>query len=223
MKKQLLSIVIVLHFLGILFSCSAQTNNSNKVTTISNQTSDTVIKDIPLDKAGRPRSYYRNKEGVEEKLGLTTLERGFDSLQIRLWYGYAFNDSSQLVVLKNINGNWNGELYTLVYHFNEKGDSIKAISKEVVNRKPKSGWETLTKKLFDFNILTLPDYHTIPEYDQVADGDAVIVEVSSKKRYKIYSYQEPHMFQDKHWQARNMEQILELIEDEFSFKRLRKL
>jgi hypothetical protein len=200
--------------------------DSHRVTNVSDvkeKSADTVIKEIPKDRNGNPRSYYRNKPQVEKLLGLSSIENGFDSLQIRLWYGYAFNDSSQLAVLTNSKGKWSGQFFTLVYHLSELGDSIKSITQKAEFREPKSGWTELKQKLLQLKVLSLPDYHTIPEYDQVADGDAVIVEVSSKKVYRIYSYQEPRMFQNKFWQAANMERILELIEKEFGFKPLREL
>lgn|GEM_PF-3303968 len=127
------------------------------------------------------------------------------------------------LVLTNSKGKWSGQFFTLVYHLSELGDSIKSITQKAEFREPKSGWTELKQKLLQLKVLSLPDYHTIPEYDQVADGDAVIVEVSSKKVYRIYSYQEPRMFQNKFWQAANMERILELIEKEFGFKPLREL
>ncbi len=224
MKRKLYRLSAIFIFFETLISCNAQPHYNHKYSTERNQTFDTVIKkDIPLDKKGSPRSYYRNKKAVEEKLGIATLENGFDSLQIRIWYGYAFNDSSQLIILKNVTGKWSGELFSLIYMMNQEGDSIESINKVIVNGEPKSGWKYLIEKIINLNILTLPDYHTLSDYNQTADGDAVIIEVSTKNVYRIYSYQEPHMFQDKHWQAKNMEQILGLIEEEFNFKRLRKL
>jgi hypothetical protein len=218
-----ISVLRILFFaiLGLLLACKQQ-NRYSSTTKNKYPTADTLKKDIPLDKKGRPRSYYRNKGGVENKLGLNTLENGFDSLQIRIWYGYAFNDSSQLVILKKTNGSWKGDFFTLKYNLNNRRDSIESISKQVMSKEPRSGWQSFINKLLALHVLTLPDYQTIPDYYQGADGDAVIVEIASERLYRIYSYQAPGVHKDKHNEARNIEDILTLIEDEFGFYRLRK-
>lgn len=219
MKKRIL--VIAVCITELLVSCNGQTgiNGFNE----NREPVDTVVKDIPLNKKGKPSSYYRNKNSVENKLGLKSLENGFDSLQIRLWYGYAFKDSSQLVVLKNTKGKWTSELFTLVYHLNENGDTLKSISKDMIIREPKSGWRNFIDKVLKLQVTTLPDKSKIKDYPDFVDGDDIIIEAATKKYYRIYSYKEPNHVQFKIKEAKNMEQILVLIESEFGFKRLRKL
>lgn len=102
--------VVFFTIFELLLACKHQ-NRYGSITNDKHSIADTLVKDIPLDKKGRPRSYYRNKGGVENKLGLQSLENGFDSLQIRIWYGYAFNDTSQLAIFKNSNGNWKGDFF----------------------------------------------------------------------------------------------------------------
>ena len=214
-------LVIAVCIMELVVSCNGQTE-SNEFKE-NRKLADTVVKDIPLNKKGRPSSYYQNKSNVENKLGLKSLENGFDSLQIRLWYGYAFKDSSQLVVLRNSNGKWTSELFTLVYHLNENGDALKSISKEIITRDPKSGWGNFIDKVLKLQITTLPDMNKIKDYPDFADGDDIIIEAAAKKYYRIYSYKEPNQVQFKIKEAKNIERILELIENEFDFKRLRKL
>lgn len=223
MKRNLLSLHIGLCVFMLLISCVTNDGERAKQDVKMNVVSDTVVKDIPTDGKGKPRSFYRNKEIVEKKVGLRTLENGYDSIQIRIWYGYAFNDTSQLIQFKKTQGAWFGDFFTLKYNFNVKGDSVMSIDKSIISREPKSGWEIFVKQMLDLEILTLPDYKDIPNYLQTADGDAVIIEVATQKLYRIYSYQAPNMNKLDHWQAKNIEDILELIEDEFNFPRLRKL
>lgn len=219
MKRKILVIVVCIIELAASCSDKAEGNNFNK----KKEFTDTITRDIPLDKKGRPSSYYRNKSNVENKLGLNTLENGFDSIQIRLWYGYAFKDSSQLVVLENSNGKWEAKLFTLVYYLNENGDKLDSISKDIITREPKSGWQNFINKVIKLDLTTLPDKSKIKDYPDFSDGDDVIIEAATKKSYRIYSYKEPNQVQLKIKEAKNMEQILEFIENEFSFNRLRKL
>lgn len=221
MIKYLISILLSLCPFSLMISCETNRNKSTNYDLKNNQSRDTVVKDIPMDKNGKPRSYYKNKEVVEKIIGLESLENGFDSIQIRIWHGYAFNDTSQLIVFKKNQGNWFGEFFTLIYKYNEKGDSILSINKSVVKREPKSGWEVLMKKMLSLDILTLPDYKEIPNYLQVADGDAVIFEIATQKVYRIYSYQAPNLNKFEHQQAMKIEKVLKLIEDEFNFIQLR--
>ena len=218
MKKKLFRFFIVACLVGLLFSCNAQAGNTH-----TKELADTVMRDIPLDKKGKPTLSYLSKVQIAAQLKLDTLENGFDSLQIRIWYGYARTDSGQLVIIKNINNKWTAELFTLLYHLNENGNTLKSISKNVVLREPNSGWENFTSNLFELQIMGLPDFRKIINYPDIADGNGVSIEIATTKQYRYYLYQEPKMVQDKIKQAKKIEEILELIEDEFNFKRLRKL
>lgn len=221
MKKTFrnLALLICTNGIFICYGCSNITRQNIDKKTME----DTLVKDIPLDKKGIPRAYYRNKPTVESLLGLNSLENGFDSLQIRIWYGYGTNDTAQLVVFKKINTIWSGDFYTFIYILNEKGDSILSIDKKIQHKIPQTGWDSFIRKIIVLNILTLPDFHSIPGYMESTDGGTIIVEVGSQKKYRIYSYQLPSIHQNEFKEARDIVQILDLIDSEFQFKRLGKL
>lgn len=183
---------------------------------------DTVIQEIPRDSRGRPSLSYLSDVESARNLKLDTLQNGFDSLQIRIWYGYARNDSGQLVILKRTNDRWSAELFNLVYNLNKKGDSLISIDKTVVHREPRSGWRFFAGKLFRSGIMTLPDMRSISNYPDIADGNGVSVEVSTKDKYRYYVYQEPAEASTRVKEAADMEYILRLIEDQLHFKRLKK-
>jgi len=184
---------------------------------------DTVKRDIPVDKKGNKVLSYISKVRATSLLKLDTLENGFDSLQIRIWYGYARIDSGQLFVLKNVNGKWNAEMLTLVYHMSRNEDSLLSIGKSSISGEPKSGWISFYNRLFKLKVMSLPDMRKISNYPDIADGNGISIETAIISKYRYYSYQEPIYAQERVKEARNIEQILELIESEFDFKRLRKL
>ena len=130
---------------------------------------------------------------------------------------------AQLVILKKVNSQWTGQLYSFIYNSNEKGDSVLSISKSMEVRNPRSGWDSFTKQLFNYNITNLPDETKIQNYFQIMDGDGVVVEISTKNKYRIYSYTKPILYRTKIKEAHDMEQILRLIESEFNFRPLRKI
>ncbi|MGH2564074.1 MAG: hypothetical protein ACRDE5_06160 [Ginsengibacter sp.] len=181
---------------------------------------DTVIRDIPLNKYGEPSFFYKNKPEIEDQLGLVSLEDGYDSLQIRLWFSYAFIDSSQLVTVRNNKNKWSIELVTFLTNYTN--DKVVIENKRVIPKYPKSGWQDFTNKLFQLQILTLPDESKIPKYSMFTDADRIVVEIATTKEYRIYQYQGPMIAHDDIWQIKNMGAILKLIENEFSFKRLRR-
>ena len=195
---------------------------NEKVATTSHE-SDTFKKDIPLDKRGRPKLFYESIRAAEEKMGLTLIEDGFDSLQVRIWYAYAFKDKAQVVIFKRTDRKWIAELITFKYNFNEKGDSVTSIKQDIKYGNPVSGWNDFTNEISTLGITSLPDKSHIESYPDFADGDDIIIEVATKKYYRIYSYKEPNKVQFKIQEAKQIEQILKLIEREFDFKRLRKL
>lgn len=220
METQFQILLFYITLLFVLYSCKDQVKNCSIMDSKNRILSDSIIKDIPLNTKGNPVLSYLHKEYIANKLSLEKLENGFDSMQIRIWYGYAFKDTGQLVLFKNENNKWTSELLTLSFKVNENKDSVWSIGKTLSRRNPKSGWDNFIKKLLDYQILSLPDMSMIDENITIADGDAFTVEIATKKNYRFYQYQEPEMVEDRLWQAKNMNYILKLIEKEFEFKRL---
>jgi hypothetical protein len=178
-----------------------------------------IVSDIPYNRKGTIKYIYYEKLKIEKMLNLERLEDGFDSIQIRLWYGHSFTDSFQLVILKKSNSIWNASLYSSKYSYNTKRDSIDSIETKVEEKLPKSGWPIFVEKLFTLDIATLPDSGTIPGYADCADGDGIMIEVATKELYRIYSYTCITHSRDI-WQVSNMDRILKTMEEELNFKRV---
>ena len=211
-------IILSLCLTGLTYACKQKSNNSGHL-----DRRDSIVKDIPFNAKGKLSYGYKITTNLASRLHLDSLELGYDSLQIRVWYGYAFKDSGQVVVLKNRDNKWAADLLTFSYSRNDSNTNvIDSVVTRVIQRKPKSGWDFFIKRLLKLQILTLPDMDNIKGNSAViADGDAFAVEVSNIGNYRYYSYTEPFLFMDKLSEAKNMENILLLIESEFDFKRLR--
>jgi hypothetical protein len=149
-------------------------------------------------------------------LGLESTEKGFDSVQIRIWYD-CINTPHFLVGLKNTNGKWKAELCRIIYPptWQRSGDSI---SGKIIQGSPKSGWPKFISQLFNLKILTLPNDYEIPnfKYDAVTDGCGAEVEIATKNTYRFYAYNNPELY--KYWQTKNILLILKLINEEFEIK-----
>jgi hypothetical protein len=214
---------IVLIQLGLLFFLYTSCQNDSKTykDKINYQVSDTIIQDVPLDKNGNSIYSDADRKYTDSLLGYQPMNPPYNDLQIRIRYSYVFSDSGQIVNIKKSGNHYSADLTTLKYTFNKNNDSVIAIKKVVLKKHPTSGWEVFAKKLFDLKILTLPDFRKISNYPRFADGDGVTVEIATGNQYRLYQYKEPMQASNRIWQAKNMERILKLIEQEFTFKPLR--
>lgn len=195
--------------------CYAQESTSS-----NGKSSHAFAKEIPVTKDGKFPSYYLHKDGVEKRMNLVSLEKGYDSIQIRIWYGYARTDSSQLIILKKDNQGWSSLIYNFIYYYNYTSKRIDSIATQRISKTPLSGWSSFSRSLFRLSIATLPDISNIPNYPDYADGSGVIVEIATQKYYRIYNYEEPHLLVNSFPQASQIEKILKLIQREFDFKQL---
>jgi hypothetical protein len=207
---------LVLPFLLIMLACNDGPGNNKS----QSNAGDTLVKDIPAQM--KDGSIITSKHAVEQKLGIDDLTNGYDSLQIRIYCGYAFKRDVQLIVLKNDTHSWTGVIYGFLLPEDKRKDSAMAGETQVKQVTPGSGWNRFVQQLFDLDILTLPDYSAIPGYESVTDGDAVTIEIAGKNHYRIYRYPEPLSAQEKISQAKKVEQIFDLLEKELGFNRLRK-
>lgn len=187
--------------------------------------SNAIKKDIPVNKKGKEIYAYTSTSKMASQLNLDSLELGFDSIQIRIWYGFSKSDSSQIFIIKNQNNKWSAESIILKYLWNDTmyessiSDTITKINYHTVN------WSKFLKELFDLKITDLPDMDKIEGYKDIdgIDGNDCVVEIATQKKYRFYGYWYPGKFKDEYWQAGNMMRIIELIEREFSFRPLRPL
>jgi hypothetical protein len=183
---------------------------------------NTVKRDIPLTKKGRPDFFYKLNTYQASILKLDSLEIGYDSLQIRIWCNYGLLDVRNVIVIKRNNELWNAELLTVIFDENDSSYMRKPILKERINKIPTSGWSSFINKLVELNVTQLPDQSKVSGYKDIlgADGVTYNVEVATMSQYRFYSYWQPNIYKGKYKEAKNIDQILELIEKELSFKRL---
>lgn len=208
------SIVIIL----IIFcdSCNTHTTSNdhdqNKKPHLEN-----VIKDIPVYSKGDMNIFYRMARQEASQLNLDSLELGYDSIQIRIWYDYSLIPNLGLFVMKYSNNKWTAQAFHLYITSDGTKDSVHIENQ--MKKTPKSGWDNFIRNLFSLKILTLPNMDEAGMRGGL-EGRTFSVEIATRTKYRFYYYWEPQQYQDKFCQAKNMENILQLIEKEFDFKRL---
>lgn len=207
------------------YSCNRNSPMSNQSAIRKLNATDSLIRNIPQDLNNYFFKLY--KQNLEKKLGLYSIENGFDSIQIRIWYQYSLSINRQLVVLKCQNSKWTGEFYDykvfdLSYHNNTTNlngyESVDSIHFNVVEKNPIWGWDDFINKLFKLEVLSIKDYSLIEGYELGTDGNGVFIEIATKNFYKIYTYPTPIVYKRKITEAGLIEEILSLIQTNFSFK-----
>ncbi len=203
-------------FLMIYIFCSCNTPSRGH---LKDKTVDTIAKDPTNNSGGNLKGFYLEKLKMEKMIGLDPMESGFDSLQIRIWYGVALMDKLQLLVLKKSNSKWSAQFYSLRLQYDKHRDSLVSVTKNMETKEPVSGWERFVDDLFKLDILILPDSRNIKGYEYCNDGDGATFEISTIKNSRMYSYP---CFDDQVGieQAKNVEKIMKLLENEFNFRRL---
>jgi len=201
---------------AVLISCS---NCSVRKTTESKQSHVQVAKEIPLDKNGTPFFSYDAAKQLERVLKLESAESGYDSMQIRIWCSYGLSKERDLLIIRNQNGNWAGQFFNIVVTKDNTGNTfeLQNVTQNAVF--PKSGWNRFTTTLLNLGIATLPSMNSIENLKWGGgDGNVYSVEIATKEYYRFYWYEEPLKYAQTYWQAKNMDLILQLIENELSVR-----
>lgn len=171
-------------------------------------------KDIPLRANGDTSIDYLDAKKEQERLGISSLENGVDSLEIRLWAVYAYNDTSQIITIRKEKSSWKSELLTLHYL------SDQNVNKSIKSIVPKSGWSQLIDTLMHLSIMTLPSHESVPEAYFDADVDYLIVQTATKNSYRFYSYPWPAPQHRGVKEVEKIKSILQVLDSELEFKRV---
>lgn len=225
MKKYFL--ILGLLFQGIFFSCTQQDSPALQVRQLN--TSDTFLFEFPQRHGKLDSAFFTDMRLIEKNLGFTPLEKGFDSIQIRLHYGGPMV-GDRFVVLTNNGQEWHAEISKINTNVREGyEDSVNVgfwtqyyLTRTIEHTSPKSGWNNFIKKLFKLGVLVLPDQDKIEGFKErfVFDGVGVSVEVATKNVYRLYGYVDPDLYFDKHWQMKNITEVLKLVDEELSLEKM---
>ncbi len=186
---------------------------------------DTIIKgffrDIPQGSKGDIPA-YKSVQKYLEYVKLNNLINGFDSLCIRLWYGYSFDIRKQVIEITKRNNNWEAKYILLTGKYGDL-DSLISIEKYTELKIPKSGWKKFTEKVCSSKIMELKDQYLAPRskvYAPSMDGDGVTIEIATNKLYRIYSYKDPRKMIDVE-EAKQIVSLMQMICDELNFTQIR--
>lgn len=200
-----------------LYSCKEVPDNYD-MQQLHRRNIDTIVRDIPKNSKGEYLEFYKTKRKIENMLGLEPIESGWDSMQIRLWWGHTATDTGHLIKLEKNKGIWKAEVTLLAYFFSQDRQIIDSVVSHSVVKIPISGWSKFYDSLDKLKITLLPDMNSIKGYPVIADGDGVVVEVATSKYYRIYHYHAPFLAANYVREAKLMSEIVRLLTHELQIK-----
>lgn len=195
-------------------SCTSPIERIEKEVKISEN--EPVMRDIPvrMQEGGVTKELMTK---YRRTLGLPSLEDGFYNFQLRIWEDLENPEyfAGRIIIIMNVKGKWSAELYNYKYLTPDSSYTPDSLAGQKVSlKKPPSGWNNLLNKLLDLQILTLPDFESIPKYFSATDQKYVTIEIATEKYYRFYEYPDPYI-QKGISSAKKMVKILELVKKEF--------
>lgn len=219
-KLTMFCVCIMVFFTGCIH-IKAQTNDFNRV--VDSLKRDTFYIDAPKTRRGGVGAEFLSGRRLEKFYNLESIDRGYDSVNIRIWLGYD-RYSTELINIINRGGVW---LATITNYLNKKTsiqDTVFALEKSSKIKLPRDNWDSFIRKLTLLNLLTLPSDESIKNYDQTTgESKRVLVEISTKFFYKIYSYTEPNRHVTYVSEAAQIEKILDYLQDQLQFRMREKI
>ena len=174
-----------------------------------------ITKSYTTPRRGNKPSWYEVLQMLSDSLKIGRIDNGFDSLQIRIWVGSAFSHC-KVAFFKCSAGKWSSSLITYIPHYfnedqhNENRDSVTYFETSSITPVKAINWQEFTGKLYDCDIMDLPDQEYLKGYEHPTDGVGYTVEIATLTKYRIYSYHSPGV-NIQLAEARKMNEILKLV------------
>lgn len=197
----------------LLFLVSSCSNYRGQDKNVISQ-NDPFVKSIPTDNKGNPIKAYEFKTALSEKLKLNSIESGFDSIKLRIWFSPLNTDSIYMLELHNANkSKCFARVWKYKLKFSDNRQFIDSAYGEIYQTSPKSGWNFLLSRLFELGVTTMPDGDKLKRITTTGSA-GIAVEVSTKTSYRFYHYLDPDIYDESITEARNMKLILQLLEQQ---------
>lgn len=208
MLRQILYLSSLLPF---LISCSNDTKNtsSSKQENISDLKQDTSITNSFSYR--NEQDYLNRKKTICERLALYDIEKGADSLELRLWYIPSFWDPSIMYLLKVKDSRWTLFHYQIYLHTSTSEDHqyndpvIEYFNNPIIDsvameslRPQNTDWNTYIVSLQLDSLWNLQTESSIKgKTFSMLDGHRYILEFKKNRTYKYLFYTTPEFFQTK--------------------------
>ena len=133
-------------------------------------------------------------------LNLYQIDKGVDSLELRVWHGLAVVQPKQLTILKYRDSSW--QLTRTDYWVSNKSnwpnrDLVMLDSSFTSIQELPANILLVIDSINSFDLRSFPSQHKIPGFrDIVADGMGFTVELATNQYYKAVVYNNPGFYKD---------------------------
>lgn len=224
MTKQIIFLPILLL---VLYSCDPKKGDvqqENKTDSVNNRMDMVEETDLSRAKNFYNHIFIRNIKGTKLEF-IDSLHDHFDSLQIRLWNIGGLSPGHELYLVTKIKSKWTGTYFDLqpdTNYISGKGTReflTGPIPLDIQQSKaiqPKIGWIKFIDSLITLQVMTLPDMEEVPGMKvKWTDSPYMIIEFSTKDKYRFYEYSSPDLYMDSFWQAGKAVKIQSLFYTQF--------
>jgi hypothetical protein len=126
------------------------------------------------------------------KFNLPEIIKGVDSFELRIWFNSMMIPDFS-TILRYSDTQWVAH----EYEYYENGNSVDSVVIRKINLTDSIG--KVVSYLSDSSVLNLPSQYAIPGFiDNIADGQTIAIETSTKTFYKALHYHCPEHFTDKY-------------------------
>ena len=216
-------------------SCADKTSraDANKQENISDLKQDTSVANSFSYK--NEQDYLKRKRIICDRLALYDLEKGTDSLELRIWLIPSMWDPSILYILKAKDSRWTLFHYQLYMHRATSEDHyyddpvieyynnplLDSVAMESV-RPQKTNWQTYISNLQLDSLWNLQTESSIKgKTFAMLDGHRYLLELNEKGKYKYLFYTTPDFFRDKDINHKKFTEFQKRLVDPIIYKGMR--
>lgn len=172
----------------------------------------------------RSNWFYDEAINLCEELNFARLDKGVDSISIRIWIS-GMVIPLDVISIHYSNNNWFASKTYYWTSFPQPGEkgykggiTSEGLTQMVLDSlqtfrvKPKIPFSDIIDSVQYFNILGIPSQEEIPNFrDTVADGFNYVIEIATKDYYKIISYHCPAAYAKEEINNRKVTEFLDFI------------
>ena len=188
---------------------------------------DTVMPDIKNNQLNR--LLYLKKQNVTDELNIKSIEKGVDSLEIRIWALAGTARGGEVYIIRKSRYKWNCYHYWFIERMSVSGNrnsqdySLEELSNIgldtfwIKKEEPRTGWNRFISKLDNSELYHLESYDDVSvEVREKIRTYSFMIEYAMKNKYRLFYYNCSDIYQDCQ-KCRHMMEVLRQVDYEFNF------
>ncbi len=175
------------------------------------------------------RLLFLKKQNVTDELNIKSIERGVDSLEIRIWALAGTARGGEVYIIRKARYKWNCYHYWFIERLPLSGnligqgytfEDLSAAGLDtfwIKKEEPRSGWSRFISKINDSELYHLESYvNESVDVREKINTYSFMIEYAMKNKYRLFLYNCTDIYQDCQ-QCQRMIGVLRLIDTELNF------